>query len=128
MAEGGWARAMPSGSTGPIATATAPSRSTGAKARAAATSIWLWRDASPSMHYASLKNIDTKPVRGELITLALASLLADAGERVTVLGSALRPTSGRIAVRRIAETLFDEARNTNRTPPSLPPLLPLPAH
>jgi uncharacterized protein (DUF58 family) len=97
----------------------------------AAASIWLWRDASPSMHYASLKGIDTKAVRGELITLALASLLADAGERVTVLGSGMRPTSGRIAVRRIAETLFDEARTASKggkVPASLPPLLPLPAH
>jgi hypothetical protein len=79
------------------------------------------------MQYASLKNIDTKAVRAELITLALASLLADAGERVTVLGSGMRPTSGRVAVRRVAETLFDEGR-TGKTPPSLPPLLPLPAH
>ena len=51
----------------------------------AAASVWLWRDGSPSMQYASLRNSDTKAVRGELITLALASLLADAGERVTVL-------------------------------------------
>jgi uncharacterized protein (DUF58 family) len=97
----------------------------------AAASVWLWRDSSPSMQYASLKNTDTKAVRGELITLALASLLADAGERVTVLGSGMRPTSGRIAVRRIAETLFEEARQSaegGRTPPSMPPLLPLPAH
>src|SRR6186997_3255026 len=112
---------MPSGSTGPIATATAPTRSTGARARAA--SVWLWRDASPSMQYASLRNTDTKAVRAELITLALASLLADAGERVTVLGSGMRPTSGRVAVRRVAETLFDEGRS-GKTPPSLPPLLP----
>src|SRR4029453_3696876 len=94
----------------------------------AAASVWLWRDASPSMQYASLKNIDTKAVRAELITLALASLLADAGERVTVLGSGMRPTSGRVAVRRIAETLFDETKDTGRALPSLPPLLPLPAH
>ena len=62
--------------------------------------------------------------------MALASLLADAGERVAVLGSGMRPTSGRVAVRRIAETLFDEARESRKrkTPPSLPPLLPLPAH
>ncbi|HEY4748235.1 MAG TPA: hypothetical protein VIH38_11730, partial [Steroidobacteraceae bacterium] len=36
------------------------------------------------------------------------------------------------AVRRIAETLYDEARDAGkdggRTPPSLPPLIPLPAH
>src|ERR1700681_4163146 len=72
----------------------------------AAASVWLWRDASPSMQYASLRNTDTKAVRGELLTLALASLLADAGERVAVLGGGMRPTSGRGAVRRIAETLL----------------------
>ena len=94
----------------------------------AAASVWLWRDASPSMQYASLRHTDTKAVRAELITLALASLLADAGERVAVLGSGVRPTSGRIAVRRIAETLFDETRDSAKTLPSLPPLLPLPAH
>jgi len=97
----------------------------------AAASIWLWRDASPSMDYASLRNHDTKAVRAELITLAVASLLADAGERVAVLGTGMRPLSGRVAVRRVAETLMDEARvlaEAGRTPSSLPPLLPLPAH
>lgn len=97
----------------------------------AAASVWLWRDASPSMQYASLKNTDTKAVRAELITLALASLLSDAGERVTVLGSGMRPTSGRIAVRRVAETLYEETRRAadgGKPPPSMPPLLPLPAH
>jgi len=39
----------------------------------AAASVWLWRDASPSMQYASLRNTDTKAVRGELLTLALAA-------------------------------------------------------
>jgi uncharacterized protein (DUF58 family) len=94
----------------------------------AAASVWLWRDASPSMQYASLRNIDTKAVRAELITLAVASLLSDAGERVAVLGAGMRPISGRIAVRRLAETLYDETRDTTRVPPSLPPLVPLPAH
>src|SRR4029450_13467846 len=28
----------------------------------AAASVWLWRDASPSMQYASLRNTDTKSV------------------------------------------------------------------
>ena len=94
----------------------------------AAASVWLWRDASPSMQYASLRDSDTKAVRAELIMLALANLLTDASERVAVLGTGQRPTSGRIAVRRMAETLYDESRNTTRTPPSLPPLVPLPAH
>jgi len=69
-----------------------------------------------------------KAVRGELLVLALASLLTDASERVTVLGSGMRPTSGRVAVRRIAETLFEETRDPAHQHPSLPPLVPLPAH
>jgi uncharacterized protein (DUF58 family) len=93
----------------------------------AAASVWLWRDASPSMQYASLRNIDTKAVRAELITLAVASLLTDASERVAVLGSGARPITGRVAVRRIAEYLAEETRNS-KAPPSLPPLVPLPAH
>ena len=80
------------------------------------------------MQYASLRNIDTKAVRGELITLALASLLADASERVAVLGTGQRPITGRVAVRRVAETLFDETRDPERKLASLPPLVPLPAH
>ncbi len=97
----------------------------------AAASVWLWRDASPSMQYASLRGIDTKAVRAELITLALVSLLTDAAERVALLGSGMRPTSGRVALRRIAETMFEEARamdGKTRTLASLPPLVPLPAH
>jgi len=94
----------------------------------AAASVWLWRDASPSMQYSSLRGVDTKAVRAELITLALASLLADASERVAILGSGARPASGRIAVRRIAKILFDETRNSTDPLPSLPPIVPLPAH
>jgi uncharacterized protein (DUF58 family) len=93
----------------------------------AAASVWLWRDASPSMQYASLRNIDTKAVRAELITLAVASLLTDASERIAVLGSGARPITGRIAVRRIAEHLAEENSST-KAPASLPPLVPLPAH
>jgi len=94
----------------------------------AAASVWLWRDASPSMQYASLRNIDSKATRGELITLALASLLADASERIAVLGTGQRPITGRVAVRRAAETLFDETRDPARKLPSQPPLVPLPPH
>ena len=97
----------------------------------AAASVWLWRDASPSMQYASLRGIDTKAVRAELITLALASLLTDAAERVALLGTGMRPITGRVAVRRIAETMFEETRiveGKTRSLASLPPLVPLPAH
>src|SRR5260370_10933957 len=59
----------------------------------AAASVWLRRDASPSMQYASLRGIDTQAERGDLLVLALGSLLTDAGERITVLGSGMRPIS-----------------------------------
>ncbi len=97
----------------------------------AAASVWLWRDASPSMQYASLRGLDTKAMRAELITLALANLLTDAAERIALLGSGMRPTTGRLAVRRMAEAMFDERRaaeSNARALGSLPPLVPLPAH
>ena len=94
----------------------------------AAASVWLWRDASPSMQYASLRNLDTKVQRAELITLALANLLADASERIAILGSGMRPSTGRIAVRRMAEALFTETQKDVARLPSLPPLVPLPAY
>jgi uncharacterized protein (DUF58 family) len=97
----------------------------------AAASVWLWRDGSPSMQYASLRGLDTKAVRAELITLALANLLTDAAERIALLGTGMRPSTGRIAVRRVAEALFDETRPVEGKTPilaSLPPLVPLPAH
>jgi uncharacterized protein (DUF58 family) len=94
----------------------------------AAASVWLWRDASASMDYASLRGLDSKAQRAELITLALASLLADAGERIALLGSGRRPITGRVAVRRIAEQLIEETMQAAAPPASLPPLVPLPAH
>jgi uncharacterized protein (DUF58 family) len=93
----------------------------------AAASVWLWRDGSPSMQYASLRGLDTKALRAELIALALASLLTDASERIALLGTGMRPITGRVAVRRVAETLFTEAKEGKKLA-SLPPLVPLPAH
>jgi len=97
----------------------------------AAASVWLWRDGSPSMQYASLRGLDTKALRAELIVLALAILLTDASERIALLGTGMRPITGRLAVRRVAENLFTEAQDSNKqgkTLASLPPLVPLPAH
>jgi uncharacterized protein (DUF58 family) len=97
----------------------------------AAASVWLWRDGSPSMQYASLRGLDTKALRAELIILALASLLTDASERIALLGTGMRPITGRLAVRRVAENLFTEAQDSSKegkTLASLPPMVPLPAH
>ncbi len=68
----------------------------------AAETVWLWRDGSPSMNYASGKNIPTKQNRATVITLAIATLLIRGGERIAALGEPLPPAAGRTALRRLA--------------------------
>ncbi len=73
----------------------------------AAQSVWLWRDASASMDYASEPALPPKRRRAELLLLALSVLLVRGGERVAVLGSDLRPSAGRVVLTRIARMLED---------------------
>src|SRR5258708_23901898 len=68
----------------------------------AAQSVWLWRDASPSMDYASTSLLTTKHARADLLLVALAALLIRGGERASMLGTGLPPLSGRVALGRIA--------------------------
>jgi len=92
----------------------------------AAASIWLWRDGSPSMDFTSGRNVPKKKLRAEVLLLALASLLVDAGERVALLGGGDRPASGRGVPRRLVSTLAENA--VLGANDSTPPRLPLPAH
>jgi uncharacterized protein (DUF58 family) len=93
----------------------------------AAQSVWLWRDASPSMDYSSAAYLPdaswpTKRLRAELLLLALASLLVRGGERLSLVGSGIAPMRGRLALSRLAGLI-------DRTPsqtPSLPALEHLP--
>jgi uncharacterized protein (DUF58 family) len=76
----------------------------------AAQSVWLWRDASSSMDYTSAPYIagaqwPTKRDRAELILVALASLLVRGGERLTLLGSAVAPMTGRVALSRLVQLI-----------------------
>ena len=68
----------------------------------AAQSVFLWRDSSASMDYASTPNLPSKRARADLLTLALAALLVRGGERVTLLGSGLVPGHGRFTLDRLA--------------------------
>ena len=90
----------------------------------AAESVWLWSDNSPSMHYSSDTNVPQKAERAAVLTLALASLLIQAGERVALLGTGLRPSSSRTVIERFATILDDPAGET----PSLPNIEPLPRY
>ncbi len=75
----------------------------------AAQSVWLWRDASPSMRYRSTDALPTKAERTDLLLLALASLLMRGGEHVALLGTGRAPASGRAALNRLAAVLQEEA-------------------
>ena len=88
----------------------------------AAQSVWLWRDASPSMDYASTRNLPTKRERADLLTLALAALLLRGGERVTLLGTGIAPSHGRAVLARMAQQLAREATG------GLPTIEPLPRY
>ncbi len=98
----------------------------------AAQSIWLWRDASPSMDYRSDRNLPTKRARADLLLLALAALLIRSGERVALLGSGQAPSSGQATLERIADSITrPRASGTSRrhhAAASLPAFEPLPRH
>ena len=89
-----------------------------------AQTVYLWRDASPSMRWRSDRALPEKRERATLLVMALAVLLVEAGERVALLGEALRPRAGRTALDPIADLLAATADAAG----SLPVHEPLPRH
>jgi uncharacterized protein (DUF58 family) len=91
----------------------------------AAAAVWIWRDPSRSLEYASSRNLPTKRRRADILALALASLLARGGERIGVISSNPQIFHGRNAAARYYEALditgFDERASS-------PPPYPLGAH
>ncbi|HLJ63761.1 MAG TPA: DUF58 domain-containing protein [Stellaceae bacterium] len=88
----------------------------------AAQSVWIWRDSSPSMDYASSAHA-TKRQRADLLALALAALLIRGGERVGLLGSGSAPASGRAVLDRLALLLTRPGTSEGH-----PPFEPLPRY
>lgn len=82
----------------------------------AAQSVWLWCDSSESMGYTSDKKFPQKKERAIVLTLALASLLIRGGERISLLGTGMRPISGRTALNRVADLLIDGDANADSLP------------
>ncbi len=93
----------------------------------AAQSVWLWRDASPSMAYASNRRLTEKVERADLLTLALAALLLQAGEHVALAGEGRPPAAGHGALERMAAVLSREASSPTDAP-NTPPMEPLPRY
>ena len=90
----------------------------------ASESVWIWRDCSPSMDYASSPSLSTKHARGDLVALALAALLIRGGERVTLLGSGYPPATGVSVLNRLALVI----ERTDQPGASLPAFEPLPRY
>jgi uncharacterized protein (DUF58 family) len=85
----------------------------------AAAAVWIWRDPSRSLDYTSSRSIATKRRRADVLATALAILLAEAGERVGLMGAGARAFHGRAAPSRILEALLsrDQADGAS-TPPA----------
>ena len=83
----------------------------------AAASVWIWRDASPSMQYQSHVASNSKVERATVLALAFASLLVRGGERVGELGGASPATTGRQALERLAINLSRKMSTAQNLPP-----------
>lgn len=83
----------------------------------AAHTLWLWPDRSLSMHFCSHLSSISKRNRALLLTLALADLLANAGERIGVL-DITQPLTSRTAAEHIANALL-HAPDSDDTLPEL---------
>ncbi len=83
----------------------------------AAQTVCLWCDASPGMRWRSRGASVDKHQRAALLTLALASLLLRGGERVCLIGEAMRPVSGHSGLDRLAEAL-ERAGGSGLPPPA----------
>lgn len=94
----------------------------------AAQSVWLWCDDSPSMHYRSGLAEAEKIERARLLLLALAVILARAGEHIALVGDDAVPASGRAALDRMTRLLVAGAPASRAGAAAMPGFLPLPRH
>jgi len=86
----------------------------------AAHTVWIWPDRSPSMVFASPLARDTKLYRALVVTLALAEILVDGGERVGIPGL-LRPTGSRNVIERMAQAMVHDRAERPSLPPNFAP-------
>ncbi len=71
----------------------------------ASQTVWLYRDASESMNYRGYKNLPTKRNYAETLLLALAIVILNGGEQVSLLGTNLAPQTNYNSIQRIYEYL-----------------------
>ena len=71
----------------------------------ASQTVWLYRDATESMNYRGYKNLMTKKDYAEVLLLAMAIVILNGGEQVSLLGTNLGPQTTYNSIQRIAEYL-----------------------
>ena len=86
----------------------------------AAHTVWIWPDRSASMAFASVLGRDTKLFRTLVITLALAEILVEGGERVGIPGL-MRPTGSRNVIDRMAQAIVHDRTEHASLPPNFSP-------
>jgi uncharacterized protein (DUF58 family) len=86
----------------------------------AAHTVWIWPDRSASMVFASPLVWETKLDRALVMTLALAEVLVEGGERVGIPGL-MRPTSSRNVVEKIAQAIVHDGSARQSLPPAFAP-------
>lgn len=65
-----------------------------------ANTVWLWRDGSATMNFASSRELPLKKDRAAVCMIAMSALLSRGGERVAVLGESTRARSGELGLER----------------------------
>ncbi|MBY0422396.1 MAG: DUF58 domain-containing protein, partial [Parvularculaceae bacterium] len=83
-----------------------------------AAAVWFWRDPSPSFDFASSPSVPTKRRRADILVIAAAILLSQAGERVGLVGGRPRPFSGRAAPALLLESLYAPSAALASEPPA----------
>src|SRR6204780_3377494 len=86
----------------------------------AAHTVWIWPDRSLSMQFASPLVRDTKLYSTLVVTLALAEVLVDGGERVGIPGL-MRPTGSRTVIDLIAQAILHDHSERASLPPNFTP-------
>jgi len=86
----------------------------------ASHTVWIWPDRSPSMAFASPLVRDTKLYRTLVVTLALAEVLVEGGERVGIPGL-MRQTSSRNVIERMAQAIVHDRGERTSLPPNFAP-------
>ena len=90
----------------------------------AVNTIWLWVNPSSSMTFQSTLSQTSKRERALVLSLALANLLVQGGERIGAFASDMTPSTSQHAVRRLAEYFITHMGQTeahNSLPPKIHP-------